>query len=246
MPNARILLSIFLVSCLLQASGCSTFWDRVRENEREFAVSSARTYARQGKCIEALDATDRASARIDIGPFAEEAIQIRIRCYERLGRINASRAHVRLLEDFYSGQNPSYPDADGRSVFRVSGIRGEDYTAPPSSIEMQPPNFPAYARRSRILGRVIVAFELDRMDRPHKIRVLEMPHPLLATWTIEAVERSGKKKNDKTSVIVPGGHYIATYSFEYRWAKQLPGEQVDFDKSGDPESQGRGDSRTTP
>lgn len=207
-------------------SGCGTMWDRVRENEREFAKSSARRYADTGNCPRVLDSLNRATARLDIGPFAEEAIQMRIRCYEKLGRLSAARGHERLLEDFYPRERKSYPKAEGGSVFRALNVEPSDYEAPPSALEIQSPDYNEFARRSQIIGRVVLSFKLDQKDRPKSIRVLEMPHPLLATWAIEAIEKTAKKRKAKDTIIVPGGHYIATFAFEYRWAKAVANDDL--------------------
>jgi hypothetical protein len=51
-----------------------------------------------------------------------------------------------------------------------------------------------------------------------------MPHPLLATWAIEAIERSGpsertRKKLKNSLTAAPDGLYLSTFSFEYRYSK---------------------------
>jgi hypothetical protein len=230
-------LCLMLIVLTGTSGGCQTLWVKVRENEREYAVDSARAYSRRGACTELFESVDRASARLDIGRFAVEAIQMRIRCYEKLGRVDAARAHQRLLEDFYGDENeqPAYPRADGTSVFRVANVPDLPFENPPSALELGPPTYSIYARRSDIVGRVVVAFELSPNNRPRNIRVLEMPHPLLASWAIEAVEKITKKKKATGAVIAPGGHYITTYSFEYRWAENV---ETDGSKAlSDPEDE---------
>jgi hypothetical protein len=202
-------------------------WKRVRENERTNAVSNARTFSKSGRCSRALAALNRAEAKLEIGGFGQEATNIRIRCYERQERWAAARAHQRLLEDFYGQDNPSYPAADGSSVFRVSKLPKIDFEKPPEALDMKSPLYSEPARRSYITGRVVISFKLGVDNRTRAIRVLEMPHPLLASWAIEAVEHTEKKRKFKDTLLAPGGHYIATYSFQYRWAK----EGLELDKA---------------
>jgi hypothetical protein len=75
------------------------------------------------------------------------------------------------------------------------------------------------------VGRVIVSFQLAGNGEPTKLRVLEMPHPLLATWAMEAVAAARPKKGSDPSKLVPGAQYIATFSFEWRWAQGEPEEE---------------------
>ena len=84
------------------------------------------------------------------------------------------------------------------------------------------------------MGRVVVSFRLADAGRAREIRVLEMPHPLLGTWAIEAIARAEKKKRLKQDpVIVPKDLYVTTFSFEWRWADDPSGssdaEEQDVD-----------------
>ncbi len=211
---------IALAVVLSLSVGCAGMWKRVRENERTNAVSNSRTFSKNGRCSRALASLDRAEAKLEIGPFGQEATVLRIRCYERQERWAVARAHQRLLEDFYAQDNPSYPVADGSSVFRVSKLPKIDFEKPPEALEMKSPVYSEPARRSYITGRVVISFKLGVDNRAKAIRVLEMPHPLLATWAIEAIERTEKKRKFRDTLLAPGGHYIATYSFQYRWAEE--------------------------
>ena len=202
------------------ASGCSTMWDRVRERERMFALEAARTETRRGQCQRALESLDRAEARLDLGAYAREATLARIRCYEKLGMSEIARANRRLVDDFYSAEPMAYPDEAGGSVFRVKSIEPGGFERPPGWLKIAPPRYTPYAQRSKIVGRVVIAFELAGNDRPRKIRVLEMPHPLLASWAIEAVALAESKKKKDSPVLLPGGQYITTFLFEWRWARE--------------------------
>jgi tetratricopeptide (TPR) repeat protein len=198
--------------------GCASMWQQIRERERLYAVESARAYAGQGKCELALNSLDRAQAKLDLGPFARESTNIRARCYENLGRTELAQAHRRLLADFYENDAIVARDPSGLEVLRVSNVALEGYGPPPSSLKIKPPRYNSHARRSGLVGRVVVAFDLSRDGKPTGIRVLEMPHTLLATWAIEAVLESHLRKQAIQSVAVDA-HYLTILSFEWRWAR---------------------------
>jgi hypothetical protein len=204
---------------LASTAGCRTMWDRVRERERLFAVENARTQTGRGQCVEALDSLDRAQARLDLGAYARESVLARIRCYEKLGLETLAAGHRRLLEDFYTGETQALPAADGSSVFRVSEVDPRGYDKVPSALEIERPRYSPYASRSKIVGRVVVAFDLDRDGGPAKLRVLEMPHPLLATWAMEAVAKAEPRRRTDATRLAGGGRYVTTFVFEWRWAK---------------------------
>ncbi len=202
-------------------------WDRVRENEREFAMEAARTQTGRGQCREALSSIDRAQARLDLGLYARESTLARARCYEKLGQDALATAHRRLLTDFYTDEPMALPEADGSSVFRVKSIPSGGFDRPPAWLKIPPPRYTPYAQRSKIVGRIVISFELAKNDRPKRIRVLEMSHPLLATWAIEAIAASEPKKKDDTPNLMPGGRYVTTFLFEWRWAKEVPQNELD-------------------
>ena len=138
-------------------------------------------------------------------------------------------AHRRLLTDFYTDEPLAYPDPDGASIFRVRKVAKGGYATPPAWLEIAPPRYPESARRSKIIGRVVVAFGLAGNDRPREIRVLEMPHPLLASMAIEAIGQAkpNKRKKKDSPELMPGGRFVTTFIFEYRWAKEQPEEELD-------------------
>jgi len=220
---------IGLVALTLGASlvSCATMWERVREQERLFALDAARTQTGRGQCPNGLRSLDRAQARIDLGAYSRESTVARARCYEKLGLTEFAAAHRRMVDDFYTDQPMAYPAPDGASVFRVKTVPAGGFSRPPSWLKMPAPRYTPYAQRSKIVGRVVVSFELAGNDKPRKIRVLEMPHPLLATWAIEAVASAQPKKKDGTPDLMPGGRYVTTFLFEWRWAKEAPTEPLD-------------------
>ncbi len=220
-----IQIALILFFALTQA-GCSTFWEATRERERIFALENARTQTGRGQCDAALDSLDRAQARMDIGRYARESTLARVRCYKKLGLVEIAAAHRRLATDFYSDEPMALPNADGTSIFRVRTFRAGAFSRPPTWLEFPLPRFSPYAQRSKIVGRVVISFEIGGNDKPTKIRVLEMPHPLLATWTIEAIA-SGQPKKKEAAALMPGSRYVTTFVFEWRWAKEAPEEEFD-------------------
>lgn len=213
-----------LLLILVTQSGCLRMWQQVREGERTSAIESARDQARSGKCDAALNSLDRAQATLNIGVYARESTVIRARCYEVLDLTELAAAHRRLLADFYENDPMAIPKPDGSSVFRVTNVTFDDHNRPPSGLKVKPPRYSAYARRSGIVGRVVISFDLSRDGRPSMIRVVEMPHPLLASWAIQAIAQARFRKNEKP-FLTPGEHYVALFDFEWHWARDKNGEQ---------------------
>lgn len=218
-PALFAALALLLV---LPVAGCRSMWSRVRENERAFALENARSQAKRGKCGEALESLDRAEAVMAIDRFAIESLQIRIRCYEKLERSEEMAAHRRLLEDFYSVEPMAFPAHDGSSVFRVREDAPTRFDRPPSWLQVQRPRYTPYAQRSKIVGRVVVAFGLAPNGRTTGIRILEMPHPLLATWAIEAVANAKptSKMKGNAPLLETERRFVTTFNFEWRWADE--------------------------
>ncbi len=224
---AKLAQVALLLIVLLAETGCASFWDRTRERERMFAVSKARTQTGRGQCAAGLASLDRAQARIDLGSYARESTLARTRCYAKLGWDQFASAHRRLATDFYNDEPMAFPEADGTSVFRVKTIPAGGFERPPSWLDFPAPRYSAYARRSKITGRVVISFELASDRKPKKIRVLEMPHPLLATWAIEAIAAAQPKKQGDHSVLMSGDRYVTTFLFQWRWAKEAPENEFD-------------------
>jgi TonB family protein len=205
---------------LFSVIGCGSMWEKVRENERGYAVANARNDAKRGKCAEALEGLERAEAIMSIDRFAIEATQIRIRCYEKLELPEQQSAHRRLLDDFYSEEPMAFPAADGSSVFRVAEGAPVRFDRPPSWLSIERPRYTPYAQRSKIVGRVVISFGLAENGRPTRIRVLEMPHPLLASWAIEAVANAKPKRKGQVPIIESERTYVTTFNYEWRWADE--------------------------
>lgn len=242
-PNARqrarqyrrVAMIALLSSLFVAQSGCQYLSQRLREQERLSALKTAHTQTKRGQCEEGLSSLDRAQAKLEIGRYARVATIARTRCYETLGLSELARAHRRLIDDFYSVEPMALPEADGSSIFRVSKIRAAGYAQRPIWLEIPAPRYSPYAQRSKIVGRVVVAFELAEDGRTKKIRVLEMPHPLLATWAIEAVSQAGKKKRwgkdaGANPLAMPGDVYVTTFVFYWRWAAEEEEEYEEYEE----------------
>jgi hypothetical protein len=227
----RTAMIALLSSLFVAQSGCQNLSQWLREQERHSAIKTAHTQTQRGQCDEGLRSLDRAQAKLEIGRYARVASAARTRCYEILGLTEVARAHRRLIDDFYTREPMALPEADGSSIFRVSKLRSAGYERPPNWLGIPPPRYSPSARRSKIVGRVVIAFELTEDGRTKKIRVLEMPHPLLATWAIEAVSQAGKKKRSKGSqgnlLAMSGDVYVTTFVFYWRWAVEEEEDEYD-------------------
>ena len=211
---------VLALSTALPQFGCGGLWEAVRENERGFALENARNHSQRGKCAKALADLDRAEAVMSIDRFAIEATQLRIRCYEKLGLSELQSAHRRLLHDYYTDEPMAFPAADGSSVFRVTERAPVRFDRPPAWLKIERPRYTPYAQRSKIVGRVVLSFGLADNGHTSGIRVLEMSHPLLASWAIEAVSLAKPRRSGQAPVIASDRVYITTFNFEWRWADE--------------------------
>ena len=218
----RPALAALALLLVLPVFGCGSMWSRVRENERTFALENARNDAKRGKCVDALQSLDRAEAVMAIDRFAIESLQLRIRCYEKLEHDEEMSAHRRLLDDFYTEEPMAFPAHDGSSVFRAHEDAPIRFDRPPSWLQIHRPRYTPYAQRSKIVGRVVVIFALAPSGKTTKIRVLEMPHPLLASWAIEAIAQAkpARAMKDKVPVLESDRTFVTTFNFEWRWADE--------------------------
>lgn len=116
----------------------------------------------------------------------------------------------------------AFPAEDGSSVFRAGTSAPAHFDRPPTWLQIARPNYTPYAQRSKIVGRVVVAFSLGENGRTTAIRVLEMPHPLLATWAIEAVAGAKPRRGmkNKIPVVESSRVFVTTFNFEWRWADE--------------------------
>lgn len=217
---ARVVGLIVLGLAAFGVLACAGMGNRLRERERLFAVEKARTQTQRGQCAEALVSLDRAQARLDLGPYARESIRARVKCYAELGLDELARGHRRLLEDFYSGDSQTLSNDGGSPVFRVRDVDPASLEPAPSALRLEEPRISPSASRSRLVGRVVVSFAIGSDGQPTDLRVLEMPHPLLATWAMEAVARSKLAKSADRSVLIPGRRYVTTFAFESYWDEQ--------------------------
>ena len=72
---------------------------------------------------------------------------------------------------------------------------------PLPELALAQPRYSASADRSQLGGAVLVRFWVREDGGTQDIRVLEMPHPLLASWAIEAV--AGAKVTEVSTAALP-------------------------------------------
>jgi len=214
-------LAVLVVVC----AGCAGFWEHSRERERAFAASSARSEIERGNCAKALSLLDRAQARLDLGTFARESTRARMECYRQLDLQELASGHRRLLADFYTDEPQAFPAADGSSVFRASNVDPRGFLPPPPGFELAAPRHSSAASRSKIFGRAVASFEITGGGRITRIRVLEMPHPLLATRAMEALVHSTAADGTSSRTGTRGGPYVVVFQFQSRWGGRRPAEQ---------------------
>ena len=190
---------MLLVLVLCFAMGCASFWDGVREDERDRAQAQANRYFKEDRCELVLAKLDRAESADDPGRYAAVATYQRAVCLSKLGRNTEARAHYLMLADFY-------PD-DSLTRRALAGLGGSApaldlsearATVPSlltsSGIEIPAPRYTQTAERSKLVGSVIALFTVGPKGEVSEIRVIDMSHPLLASWSIEAVARAKLKK----------------------------------------------------
>ena len=131
-------------------------------------------------------------------------------------------AHRRLLGDDDRDEPMAFPAHDGSAIFRLRDATPERFDRPPSWLEIKRPRYTPHAQRSKLVGRVVVTFKLAENGKTTAIRILEMPHPLLASWAIDAVAaaKPARGMKDKVPVIESDRAYVATFNFEWRWADE--------------------------
>ncbi|MEM7411824.1 MAG: hypothetical protein AAF430_16455 [Myxococcota bacterium] len=203
-----------LLVLLLATGGCTSMWESVRESQRRSSIRLARDLVERGSCTRALDTIGRAQSAADLGRFEAESVWLRARCLDRLGRHQQALAHWRLLVD-------GYPDSTyaGRIPAERKAQLGERApTRAPSSppaFESPKPRYERGAEQAKLVGSVWLEFELDAAGGVSQIRVIETPHPLLASFAIESLALGAWVETDRTVI---AGRYGAKYLFETYWA----------------------------
>ena len=207
--------------CAVLASGtvaCTSMWESMRQSERASAAREFERLLEDGKCAEALPVLERAQADRALGAFAAKSTAQKAICLERVGRTEEALAHRRLLVDFF---------ADSAAAQRILPEERERLFAlgawprvpPPPAVEVPGPRYSRSAERSQIEGAVVVGYRLDRDARVSDIRVLESPHPLLASWAIEAVAQA-----EAESGLLEPVSAAASFEFRRRWGSSAEQE----------------------
>ena len=204
-----------LVCCLASAWGCTSMWDSVRESQRRSSVRLSRELVERGQCVRAVETIERAQSSAALGRFEAESVWLRARCLSRLGLSQQALAHWRLLAESYP-ESPYVRRIPAETRAQL-GVRTE-IRAPssPEAFEAPRPRYERGAQQAKLVGSVWLEFEIDQEGRVAGIRVIETPHPLLASFAVESLSQG--KWVDRDQPVRPG-RYGAKYRFEHLWAQ---------------------------
>jgi TonB family protein len=189
---AAVLVSLFA----LLGSACATGGD-----PRIAALAKAQRLYDAGRYAKALQATEvaEASANPDSGVIAQ-ALVLRARCLEALGRKEPAEALYRYVVD-------QYPSTEMVAQARAAVLRLDvDATSSASApaddslsewgfleevvLEYPEIRYPDLALGLGVGGTVVVAFQVNEDGQATQIRVLSAPHPLLGGAAIDAISRA--------------------------------------------------------
>lgn len=183
-----------LVLVLCVSTGCGSFWASVREGERNRSEKQANSYFKAGRCERALEQLDRSEAAQDLGSYGADATYQRAVCLEKLGHKEAARANYLMVVDFYPESRVKSLALGklGRSKVRGEFSKDQAGLSPaplPSQVEVPNSRYSEAAERSGLVGDTVLVFTLEADQSVSGIRVVEMGHPLLASWAIESVSQ---------------------------------------------------------
>jgi len=186
----------FISALALVGSACVTGGDA-----RVAALVKAQRLYAAGRYAKALQATEvaEASATPDPGVTAQ-ALVLRARCLEALGRKEPAEAHYRYVVD-------QYPSSELVAEARAAVLRldvdavssapaaGDDSLSEWGFLEevvLEYPDirYPDLALGLGVGGTVVVAFQVNEDGQATQIRVLSAPHPLLGGAAIDAISRA--------------------------------------------------------
>ena len=194
MQRTRALSTSWLIVAVIAvfSVGCASFWTSVREGERTRAAKKANNYFKDGRCDRVLVQLDRAEAALKLGEYGAHATYQRAVCLENLGQTVAARANYWMVVDFYpeSPMRPLALEKLGRygNPEPLSQLKEEfsSLNVYPE-IEIPSPRYSEAAERSAVVGSCFLVFTMAADQKTSDIRVVQMDHPLLASWAIEAV-----------------------------------------------------------
>jgi len=204
-------------ACALPLVACAGLTERLRESERNAAAANARKLVARRDCAAALPALERAQAARELGAFEAESSWLKLRCLEALGRTQEALAHQRLLSDFHPDFAPIA--AQGRAALASGEAPAAPLPLAPApalrALAIPRARFTPDAERSRVVGEVVVRFRVERGGRVEGIRVLETPHPLLASWAIEAIANASLQSDAAEESLPAEG--ALRFHFQHRW-----------------------------
>ena len=177
------------------SAGCGSFWASVRDGERSRSEKKANTYFKDGRCQRALKQLDRAEAEKELGSYGAQGTYQRAVCLDNLGHEESARANYLMVVDFYPKSRMKelalQKLGGAEEIQTLSQIRDEASSlAVLRQIQIPSPRYSEAAERSGVVGDVIVMFTMNADQEVSDIRVVHMDHPLLASWSIEAVSNA--------------------------------------------------------
>ncbi len=197
------------------STACAPFWSAIREQERGHAANNADMRIARGDCRGALPSLERAQASAELGTYGAASTLSKAQCLDHLGEREQSRAHYRLLRDFYPDFRPqrvAHEFAEKDASLELELGKAPALGSLPD-LDLAEPRYSASADRSHLGGAVLVRFWVNEAGTTQNIRVLDMAHPLLASWSIEAVAMG---KLEKDAVVDLPRAVVARFVFQTR------------------------------
>lgn len=215
---------LLMLSCLW---GCTSFWEGVRERERQFSLRHAREQVNRGNCGRGLASLERAQASAELGAFEAESIWLKARCLERMGRHEEALAHLRMLGDFYADSTyaASLPESVVKELaaFPLAAAQeaARTLTTPPH-LDIPRAHYSRVADRYRLTGSVRVFYTVERNGHTAAFRVVESAHPLLAGWALQAL--AAAKLEDADDAPQASRSVATGFFFSSKWEDEEEGD----------------------
>lgn len=213
-----------LLSCLW---GCQSFWQGIRERERQFSLGHAREQLNRGNCERGLVSLERAQGSAELGDFAAESLWLKARCLQRMGRRPEALAYLRMLGDFH-GDSPYADSLPAEVVEELAALPlvaaqqvARSLEAPPG-LDVPRVYYSRIADRYRLTGRVRVLYSVEPDGHTAGLRVVESAHPLLDGWALQALADAkikDEKKKPRASERAATG-----FLFSSKWEEDDEGE----------------------
>lgn len=188
---------IALMTLLLCAgTGCSNLRKKIRENERQSALSNVRAWHGHRDWERCLASAERAQATADLEiEVARETTLLKANCLYQLDRKVEAYAHYLLLRDFLqeAPDDLTFPAVVQKRVANAPSlevVKAMPYNQALLTVSLPGARFTRAAKWSGISGQVLLQWTITKQGIARHIRVLDDIHPLLAGLAIEAAASS--------------------------------------------------------